>query len=80
MTGDHGPMDSGMMGWAGFDLSGLVWTLLWIALLNLIILAVVWLPFGCIATARRPPDAPPTPSANSVAGTPGTRSTATRTS
>ena len=43
MMGDHGSMDGGMMGGAGFGLSALVWTLLGIALVVLIIVAIVWL-------------------------------------
>ena len=43
MMGDHGSMDGGMMGGAGFGISALVWTLLGIALVVLIIVAIVWL-------------------------------------
>jgi putative membrane protein len=43
MMSDHGSMDGGMMGGAGFGLSALVWTLLGIALVVLIIVAIVWL-------------------------------------
>ncbi|MDQ6795118.1 MAG: SHOCT domain-containing protein [Chloroflexota bacterium] len=42
MMGDHGSMDGGMMGGA-FGISAVVWTLLGIALLVLIVLAIVWL-------------------------------------
>ena len=41
--GDHGSMDGGMMGGAGFGIATLVWTLLGIASLVLIVLAIVWL-------------------------------------
>ena len=43
MMSDHGSMDGGMMGGAGFGIATLDWTLLGIALLVLIVLAIVWL-------------------------------------
>ena len=43
MMGDHGSMDGGMMGGAGFGIATLIWTVLGIALLVLIVLAIVWL-------------------------------------
>ena len=43
MMGDHGSMDGGMMAGTGFGIATLVWTLLGIALLVLIVLAIVWL-------------------------------------
>jgi putative membrane protein len=43
MMGEYGSMDGGMMGGAGFGIATLVWTLLGIALLVLIVLAIVWL-------------------------------------
>lgn len=43
MMGDRGSMAGGMMGSAGLGVATLVWTLLGIALLVLIVLAIVWL-------------------------------------
>ncbi len=61
MMGDHGSMDGAMMGGAGFGIFALVWTLLGIALIVLIVLAIVWLALRMHrdgAPAReRPPDA-----------------------